>query len=389
MEKNFFEKLKKQSLKNEKMVVSPYACCSMHAVRRRFDENAEKDHRLPFAIDADRILYSKAYARYIDKTQVFSLVPNDHITHRALHVQFLSKIARTIGSHLRLNLDLIEAISLGHDLGHPPFGHDGERMLSELSERYLGQKFFHNVQGIRVLELLEKRGTGLNLTVQVLDGILCHNGEEDYKKSSPQNRKGFEDFDTVYEEISKNTSTEYQPSTLEGCLVKICDTISYVGRDLEDAIILKLIRRNDLPEDVVMVLGDTAGKIVYKLVTDVIKESKDKPYIAFSENVAEAIKLLKSFNYKYIYNNVKIKREHSKLRKMMFMLFELFLDDLEHGRTQSNIYRDFLDELGEEYIKGTEKPRIVLDFLASMTDRYFIDVFTERFLIQPLPRYFS
>lgn len=389
MQKSFFQKLKQQSLKNEKRLSSPYACCSLHAVRRFKDENAEQDHRLPFAIDADRILYSRAYARYIDKTQVFSLVPNDHITHRALHVQFLSKIARTIGAHLNLNLDLIEAISLGHDLGHPPFGHDGEKMLSEISEKYLKTKFFHNVQGIRVLELLERRGAGLNLTVQVLDGILCHNGEEDYKRSTPQFRRGFEDFDAIYEDISLKSHTEYLPSTLEGCLVKICDTISYVGRDFEDAIILKLIRRDELPEDVVMVLGDTAGKIVYTLVTDVIKESKDKPYIAFSEQVATALQRLKKFNYRFIYNNSKIKTEHMKLKKMMFMLFELFLEDLERERTQSNIYRDFLDELGADYIKNTEKPRIVIDFLASMTDRYFVDVFKERFLIQPLPRYFS
>lgn len=389
MERSFFELLKRESLRNEKKILSPYASCSLHGLRRYVDENAARDHRLPFAIDADRILYSQAYARYIDKTQVFSLVPNDHITHRALHVQFLSKIARTIGSHLRLNLDLIEAISLGHDLGHPPFGHDGEKMLSELSEKHLGQKFFHNVQGIRILELMEKRGRGLNLTMQVLDGILCHNGEEDYKRSQPQARKSFAEFDNVYKDISDGNFNSYLPATLEGCLVKICDTISYVGRDLEDAIILKLIRRDDLPEDVVMVLGDTAGKIVYTLVTDVIRQSKNNNFIAFSDSVAEALHKLKRFNYRYIYNNSKIKTEHQKLKKIMNMVFELFLEDLVKERENSSIYKDFLDEQGEHYQKNTEKARIVIDYIASMTDRYFLDIFKERFLINPLPRYFS
>jgi dGTPase len=219
-----------------------------------------------------------------------------------------------------------------------------------------------------VLELLEKRGKGLNLTMQVLDGILCHNGEEDYKKSTPQFRKSFADFDEVYNSIKANSHISYLPATLEGCLVKICDTISYVGRDLEDAIILKLIRRDDLPTEVVVVLGDTAGKIVYTLVTDVIRESKDQPFIAFSERVAE---------------------EHAKLKKMMGMVFETFLEDLEKERLNSSIYKDFLDELDESYLKNNEKERIVIDYIASMTDRYFLDVLKEKFLIHPLPRYFS
>lgn len=384
----FFESLKEQSLEKEKKILSPFACPSFCAIRRQSDETAERDHRLNYAIDADRILYSRAYARYIDKTQVFSLIPNDHITHRALHVQFLSKIARTIGAHLRLNLDLIEAIALGHDIGHPPFGHDGEHMLSELSEKYLGKKFFHNVQSIRILERLEKRGKGLNLTLQVLDGILCHNGEEDYKRTSPAKRSGFSDLDRIYEEMSYNTKFDFSPATLEGCLVKICDTISYVGRDLEDAIVLRLIRRDELPDDVVMALGDTAGKIVYTLVTDVIKESIEKPYIAFSEKVAEALHSLKRFNYRFIYTNNKIKTEHLKLKKMMKMLFESFLEDLQKERLESSIYKDFLVELNEDYIKNTQKEQIVVDYIASMTDRYFIDVFKERFLITSLPRQF-
>lgn len=389
MHSSFFENLRIKNLEHERNILSSYACSSLNALRRKPDEIAAKDHRLPFAIDADRILYSKAYARYIDKTQVFSLVPNDHITHRALHVQFLSKIARTIGANLNLNLDLIEAIALGHDVGHPPFGHDGESMLSELSSKYLNKNFYHNVQSIRIFEHLEKSGSGLNLTLQVLDGIICHNGEEDYKKLQPDKRSDFDSFDLVYKDISENGAKHYQPSTLEGCLVKICDTISYVGRDLEDAIILKLIRRDDLPQEVVKVLGDTAGKIVYVLVTDIIKESKDKDYISFSLDVAEALHSLKRFNYRYIYCNSKIKTEHFKMRKMMNMMFETFAEDLEKDRRDSQIFRDFLDEQGAQYIKNNSPYQIVLDYIASMTDRYFIDIFKERFLINTLPRYFS
>jgi len=384
----FFQTLKEIALNSENKHLSRFACKSSSALRRCEDATEKTDHRLSFAIDADRILYSKAYARYIDKTQVFSLVPNDHITHRALHVQFLSKISRTIGSILGLNTDLIEAISLGHDIGHPPFGHDGERMLSQISLRYLNKAFFHNIQSIRILEKIEKKGVGLNLTIQTLDGILCHNGEEDYVKTEPDKDLSFHKLSKTQELIEKG-ETNYSPSTLEGCLVKICDTISYVGKDFEDAITLRLIKRNQIPESVKKKLGDTAGKIIFNLVTDVIENSFDKPHISLSEEMAKALFELKRFNLKNIYMNKKIKSEHKKLEKMMEMIFQESLEDILKQRLNSPIFRDHLNEMSESYLKSNKPEEIIIDYISTMTDRYFLDIFKEKFVALSLPRYFA
>jgi len=163
--------------RNEKGRLSPWACLSQEAVRREDEVKVQRGHRQDFSLDTDRILHSLSYSRYIDKTQVFYLIKNDHITHRVLHVQLVSKIARTIGRLLSLNEDLIEAIALGHDIGHAPFGHDGERFLSELSLKHHMGHFCHNIQGVRSLEKIERKGKGWNLSLQVLDGILCHDGE--------------------------------------------------------------------------------------------------------------------------------------------------------------------------------------------------------------------
>lgn len=385
---DFFQDLKKKAIEKEKRKLSKYAIFSSEAFRFKEDKTEKTDHRLPFAIDADRILYSKAYARYIDKTQVFSLVPNDHITHRALHVQFLSKISRTIGEILGLNTDLIEAISLGHDIGHPPFGHDGEEMLSDLSEKILGKKFYHNIHSLRVLQYLEKGGKGLNLTFQTLDGILCHNGEEDYVKTEPDIKKGSEKIEITISKIEKGV-VDYSPSTLEGCLVKICDTISYVGRDLEDAITLKLIERKDLPLGVVETLGNTAGKIVFNLVTDIIKNSLNKPYISMSKDTALSLFELKNFNREKVYKNKKIKREHKKIKRMMEFLFEETVEDIKKCKKNSPVFRDFILEMDEGYLEQNSFFQVAIDYIASMTDRYFIDIFKEKFVAHSLPRYFS
>ena len=225
----------------EKKQLCRFATLSSAGIRRR--ERGQTGHRQAFALDADRILHSKAYTRYIDKTQVFYMVSNDHITHRVLHVQLVSKIARTIGRFLRLNEDLIEAIGLGHDIGHPPFGHDGERELASLCSRHGLPPFQHNVQSVQFLENLEKNGHGWNLTLQTLDGILCHDGEIHSRFLEPQRGKDFAVFDSELRTKSNDPDTELLPMTLEGCVVRLCDTIAYIGRDIEDAIELKLIRR--------------------------------------------------------------------------------------------------------------------------------------------------
>jgi dGTPase len=233
--------------------------------RRRGPSQRElTDLRPTYAIDVDRILHSQSYTRYIDKTQVFYLLRNTHITHRVIHVQMVSRIARTIGQKLCLNLDLIEAASLGHDLGHAPFGHDGESYLSELCQEVSLGPFVHAIMSLRCLERLEKAGRGLNLTLGVLDAILCHDGESDFSNLTPDpGEKSFEELDRRIALRSTDPATVIRPMTMEGCLVRICDSISYVGRDLEDAIEVGLINRDQLPVHIRETLGSTNGTIVY------------------------------------------------------------------------------------------------------------------------------
>jgi dGTPase len=356
----------------EKQRLSSWACLSRDAVRQKEEETILNGHRQQFSLDTDRILHSKAYSRYIDKTQVFYLIKNDHITHRVLHVQLVSKIARTIGRLLRLNEDLIEAISLGHDIGHAPFGHDGENFLSELCRKQGLGHFFHNVQGVRFLEKIERKGKGWNLTLQVLDGILSHNGEVHSQALNPDRNKDFLRLEQEMAQLDAHPNIDLCPMTLEGCVVRMADTISYVGRDIEDAIRLGLITRADLPPNSRRVLGDTNGTIVYTLVEDLVANSLDKPYISFSEEVAEALKKLKVFNQDHIYTSDKVKRETSKIKLMFELLFEKYLLDLKEGNKSSDIFREFLDGMSSEYGSSTPPAGIVRDFIAGMTDDYFL-----------------
>jgi dGTPase len=356
----------------EEQRLSPWACLSRHALRQKEEKTILLGHRQHFSLDTDRILHSKAYSRYIDKTQVFYLIKNDHITHRVLHVQLVSKIARTIGRLLRLNEDLIEAISLGHDIGHAPFGHDGEKFLSELSRQQGLGHFFHNLQGVRFLEKIERKGKGWNLTLQVLDGILSHNGEGHSQALNPEKNKNFQRLEQEMAKVEEHPNTELYPMTMEGCVVRMADTISYVGRDIEDAIRLGLISRDDLPEDCRQILGETNGTIVYTLVEDLVANSLDKPYISFSEEVARALKKLKDFNQHYIYTSDKVKRETSKVKQMFELLFEKYLLDLERGNKASDIFREFLDGMSSAYGTDTPSAGIVRDFIAGMTDDYFL-----------------
>jgi len=351
---------------------SPWACLSRHVLRRKEEDKILIGHRQNFSLDTDRILHSLAYSRYIDKTQVFYLIKNDHITHRVLHVQLVSKIARTIGRLLRLNEDLIEAVALGHDIGHTPFGHDGEKFLSELSRSHGLDSFLHNIQGVRFLEKIERKGKGWNLTLQVLDGILCHDGEIHIEAISPDNDKNFRSFDKEIKEKGKTPSLEIWPMTLEGCVVRMADTISYIGRDIEDAIRLGLITRSDLPKDCRRVLGDTNGTIVYNLVEDLVANSLDKPYVCFNPEVGGALKKLKEFNQDFIYTSQKVKEQTAKVKLMFELLFEKYFYDLENGEESSDIYREFLDGMSSEYRNETTPAGIVRDFIAGMTDDYFL-----------------
>ena len=356
----------------ENEVLSPVATLSATGVRRFQDVPSEKGFRQIFSVDADRILHSRAYTRYIDKTQVFYLIHNDHITHRVLHVQLVSKIARTIGRYLGLNEDLIEAISLGHDIGHTPFGHDGERFLSELCRSNGIGYFQHNVQSVHFLEKVECKGKGWNLCLQTLDGILCHDGEIHDRTLEPYKDKTFETLDKEMSSKKNDPEIKLIPMTLEGCVVRMADTVSYIGRDIEDAIRLNMIKRSDLPGDSVDILGATNGTIVYNLVTDIIKNSFQKNYVAFSPEVSDALKQLKDFNLERIYMNPEIKKHTALIKKLFTILFEKYLDDIEAENRTSVIFTGFLKDMSENYIKNHCKEEIVRDFIAGMTDHYFL-----------------
>ncbi len=370
--------------RQEETWLSPYSTRSVQASRRRFEESVARGHRQEFAVDADRILHSRAYTRYIDKTQVFYLVEHEHISHRVLHVQLLSKIARTIGKFLRLNEDLLEAIALGHDIGHPPFGHDGEHILSGLCQTHGIGPFLHSIQGVRFLDSVEKHGRGLNLSLQVLDGILCHDGETHLERLSPQRDKTFAHLEEELRGKTADPELSLKPMTLEGCVVRLADTISYIGRDLEDAITLSLVKREELPPEVAGRLGRTNGAIVYSLVTDLLRHSFDKNYVGYSPEVGALLKQLKEFNYQRIYNNPRIKEQTSKIEALCQRLFQRFLEDLDQDRRDSQIYREFLAPLDPAYRESHRPAEIVRDFLASMTDAYFLRTSQELFFPQPL-----
>jgi len=358
--------------RNEKERISPWACPSSQAIRRKPEENVDSGHRQNFSLDGDRILHSLSYSRYIDKTQVFYLIKNDHITHRVLHVQLVSKIARTIGRLLRLNEDLIDAIALGHDIGHSPFGHDGETFLSELCRSHGIGCFSHNVQGVRFLDMIERKGVGWNLSLQVLDGILSHDGEMHAQALHPLPGKSFAVLEGEMKERENGRMGDGRPMTLEGCVVRMADSISYVGRDIEDAIRLGLISRRDLPQECTALLGETNGTIVYSLVEDLVSGSLDRPFVSFTSEIGDALKRLKDFNYLHIYTHEKVKRQSPKIKLMFSLLFEKYLSDLEKGDEESEIYGEFMAGMSAEYTERTPPAGVVRDFISGMTDDFFL-----------------
>lgn len=348
---------------------SKYATKSTSAIR--IDE-IEEDIRSPFFRDADRILHSLSYTRYIDKTQVYSYNENDHISKRIIHVQLVSKIARTIGRALSLNTDLIEAISLGHDIGHTPLGHTGEKLLNEITKRELNECFSHNIQSVRELMEVENGGAGLNLTVQVLDGIMCHNGEvltDKYETSNKTVQDFLAEYKNAYKDITlanKNNSM-----TLEGCVVRISDIIAYIGRDLEDAIRLEKLDRNTIPKDIEKILGNNNKDIVNTIILDIIENSINKPYLKMSKKVYKALAELIKFNYENIYNKSMTPEKIEYYRIGMNKIYLEYLKALDNNDTSNIIYKIFINYQNTEYIKNTSNKRKVIDFIAGMTDDLF------------------
>ena len=365
MNKDILENFK---LKEENL--SPYATLSSEGIRLK-EEN--DDFRTSFFRDIDRIINYSSYTRYINKTQVFSFLENDNIQTRIVHVSLVSKISRTIGRALRLNEDLIEAIAIGHDIGHPPIGHVGEKILNEISIRELDEVFMHNLEGVRNYMFLENDGKGSNLTIQVLDGILCHNGEvlnNIYKPKVKSKEDFFNDYYNSYQSHLKKV--DLTPMTLEGCVVRISDIISYVGRDIEDAIRLNFIKRDDIPQKITNVLGDNNRDIVNVLVNDVINNSYGMNYLKFSNEVFEALQELIDFNYQSIYLKANSNEDLSYYKKVFNSLFKNYYEDILSNNHNSSIYLNFLNKMNSDYINDTFPKRKVIDYLSLMTDEFLI-----------------
>ncbi len=363
----------KSNFLNKERYLSKYATLSSSAIRY-CDTISKDDIRPPYFHDIDRIIYSLSYTRYLDKTQVFTKSGNDHISKRITHVQLVSKVARTIGRALNLNEDLIEAIALGHDIGHTPLGHTGEAFLNKISLRELGEYFSHNIQSVRDLMFIENNGHGLNLTVQVYDGIMCHNGEmlsPIYEPVSKTKEEFLREYNLSYKDIK--TSRTFRPMTLEGCVVRISDIIGYIGRDIEDAIVLGVIKREELPESISSVLGITNREIINNVVMDIVNNSLYKPYIKMSDDVFKALFDLKKFNYEHIYKYSLSDSVREYYEEGMNKLFCRYLSDIKNNNTDSEIFTIFLNNQCESYMENTCDKRKVIDFIAGMTDDYFID----------------
>lgn len=328
---NIREKQEQFEAKN----LSKYASLSINSQGRDRDEE-QCNVRTVYQRDRDRILHCKAFRRLKHKTQVFLSPEGDHYRTRLTHTLEVAQIARSIARALNLNEDLTEAIALGHDLGHTPFGHAGERSLNEVCP--LG--FKHNEQSVRVVEHLEKEGRGLNLTKEVRDGILNH-------------------------------GTSGSPSTLEGKIVRLSDKIAYINHDIDDAIRAGILKENDIPKEYVSVLGNSTKSRLNTLINDIILMSEEKPDILMSYEVQNAMTGLREFMFNNLYTNQRAKSEETKARKLLIELY--------------NYYEKYTEELPTNYYKmifekGHNKERVICDYIAGMTDQYSVTKFGEIFI---------
>lgn len=327
--------IREQLEERELEYLSPYAARSRDSVGRERKE-PECDIRPVFQRDRDRILHCKAFRRLRQKTQVFLLPDGDHYRTRLTHTLEVSQNARTIAKALRLNEDLVEAIALGHDLGHTPFGHAGERALNEVYH------FEHNVQSLRIVERLEQQGQGLNLTWEVRDGILNH-------------------------------KTAGSPATLEGRVVRLSDKIAYINHDIDDAIRGGILSESEIPKDIRSVLGDSGKKRLDTMVHNVITNSMEKPEIQMSEEVSQAMADLRKFMFQNVYLNPEAKKEEKKAVHLVQQLYQYYTGHPEQ-----------MPETCQQSIQtgSAEKEQVVCDFIAGMTDHYAVMKYEEIFVPQ-------
>ena len=317
----------------ERETLAPYAALAAESKGRGRPE-PERDDRTCYQRDADRILHSRSFRRLMHKTQVFLQPEGDHYRTRMTHTLEVARIARTIARALCLNEDLTEAAAMGHDLGHTPFGHAGEKALTEV----MGVEFHHNEQSLRVVDKLEKDGEGLNLTYEVRRGILCHSGPE----------------------IAE---------TLEGQIVRLSDRIAYINHDIDDAVRAGILKNEDIPHDLAAVLGETHSERINTLVSDVVERSRNKPVIAMTPSVEAAMLELRSFMFERVYRNPVAKGEEVKARRIIQELYKYYLEHPE------KLPEDFQPQLDLEGLS-----RVVCDYVAGMTDKYAVYKFEEIFV---------
>lgn len=364
--------------------VNTHRCNDEDILRR---ENNIHDNatliRPAFSRDTEKIVNIPAYNRYSDKTQVFSFVENDDICRRSLHVQLVNRVSLGIGKLLGLNTDLIEAIALGHDLGHTPFGHAGEHFLSACYHEHTGRWFNHNVHSVRVLDKLYKR----NISLQVLDGVLCHNGEFEQQVLQTGNTKNFEELDALVEACmaDEGVIATLRPSTLEGCVVRVSDMIAYLGKDRADALDMGIIGSLDVFDS--CVIGTNNARIINNLTVDIISNSYGKDKIMMSEEVFKDLKTAKRQNYEKIYLKEGMIGETKNIVEEMFNeVYECLLQDLLSGNENSPVFLHHVKKLvaksstitKDSYL--TEEPnQIIVDYIASMTDSYFTELYSYLF----------
>ena len=382
--------------RSQEELFSPYAARSEEAVRARPHIPNFTIIRPPYTYDVDKIIHSSLYNRYSDKTQVFSFYRNDDLSRRALHVQFVSKIAKTIGRALKLNLELIEAISLGHDMGHTPFGHKGELFLSEkyqagcLKRQGQTRYFNHNVHSVRIFQTILRS----NLTLQTLSGTLSHNGEKVWHDYGPSPLTSFEDFNSVLEQcyLDEGYHKTLRPNTLEGCVVRISDMIAYAGKDRQDLFKARLIPEQTFQEK--RLIGTTNSQIISNVTANLIKNSIGSPTLNMDEAVFNDLRDLIHENSEVIYSHPELNSPYYEIVKpLLGKLYDCLVDDVEALNYDSPVFRHYLNDpiQGRCYRDPNDWQNItapaddiVTDFIASMTDDYFIDICRHLHLDDPL-----
>ena len=368
----------------ERDQLSPFAMPSSKS-RGRLQPEPDCQVRTSFERDQGRILYSVDFRRLRQKTQVFFDPQNDHICTRMEHVLYVNYIASTIGRALNLNVDLIEAIALGHDIGHTPFGHTGERELQSCLKKYqAGFTFQHELHSLRVIDVLSRRNAdrcGLNLTFEVRDGIVSHCGER-YNEFALTPK-----WDKTEAELIPGAEVHEPPATLEGCVVRMADKIAYVGRDIEDGARAGLMSFDQLPIALKTELGQTNGEIINSLVFDIVEHSCGKGEIRLSKAKGQAMEELLNNNMLYIYRSDRIQRYDFTVRNIIQGLFEVFIELASHKRKlrseakQNIAVKKFADYLDKHPEPEASVYRKVVDYVAGMTDHYAQKSFKQIFQI--------